>query len=119
MKELTTYTCINCNLPINECNCSWTSVRELYQMFSKLSDRIVKLENHLSKLNEDFNNKLDVDYKKWCQYFSEVHPQKKPHKCPVCNSEGRVKLDTPLKKDNVTYFSISCVSCKEQGIVWR
>ena len=43
---------------------------------------------------------------------------KKPHKCPVCNGEGRVKCDPPLKKDNATYFSLSCVPCQEKGVVW-
>lgn len=52
------------------------------------------------------------------QFIDQLGYEKKPYKCPVCLGEGRVKLDEPLKKDNVTYFSINCISCKEQGIVW-
>jgi len=41
--------CIECKLPHGECECAWGGVRTLYNVFSdlycKLEDRIIKLEN--------------------------------------------------------------------------
>jgi len=68
----------------------------------------------IKKANDKIDNLEQLIYDRKDKRLSNV----KPHKCPVCNGEGRVKLEKPLIKDNITYFSISCVPCKEQGIVW-
>lgn len=72
------------------------------------------------KMRKEFESKLDIDYKKWGEYFSQIRPQKKPHKCPVC--DGSSKIHTGLKFEEIYGTDlktvISCHSCEGKGIVW-
>lgn len=92
---------------------------ELHKEWMDRIDKLERLYNASTDIEQVLLNRV-----KELERFQEVthlefHARnKKPHKCPVCDGDGRVKLATPLKKDDVTYFSISCVPCKEKGIVW-
>lgn len=70
----------------------------------------------MDKLRKEWELKLDADYKKWRQYFAEVHPKKSPHKCPVCNG----KCSTTLKEltCGTPFIVMPCSSCEGKGIVW-
>lgn len=116
------------------------SVDEIAEPFSDFDERITYLEKlesesrlmklESTKLTQELDPKVWVFMKEQIdkleqsiletriQFIDQLGNDKKPYKCPVCLGEGRVKLDEPLKKDNTTYFSINCISCKEQGIVW-
>ena len=74
----------------------------------KISARVDELEKTVSELADKIAEIANFYYKE----------KKTPQRCPVCNGEGRVTLNEPLKKDNTTYFSISCVPCEGKGIVW-
>jgi len=88
-----------------------------------IEKRLVKLEKNFVVLKNDFEHKLEIDYKKWCEYFSEVYPQKKPHKCPVCDGYGnilsaaaKIAFDEMLRANLPT--SKVCNPCEGKGIVW-
>lgn len=74
-----------------------------------LKDFIASANGRIDKLETDFKEKLDIDYKKWVQYFNEVYPKRSPHKCPVCNGLGCWE-----RNDGVA----SCITCEGKGIVW-
>lgn len=75
------------------------------------------LGNSFIKLRKEFESKLDLDYKKWVQYFNEVHPKKTPHKCPVCNGEGVMSNVDLLSMPRPSTFP-RCKTCEGKGIVW-
>jgi len=85
--------------------------------------RLIQLEKNLLTLKKDFESKMEIDYKKWTQYFSEVYPQKNPHKCPVCDGYGnilsaaaKIAFDEMLRANLPT--SKVCNPCEGKGIVW-
>ncbi len=59
--------------------------------------RIVALEKHLpAEINKNIQIKLE--------------PEKKPHKCIVCNGQGYTRRSMCTR--------LECVSCEGKGIVW-
>ena len=89
-------------------------LQDVERQLDKSQDYIKELKERMKKLEKDFESKLDIDYKKWCQYFNEVNSKKTPHKCPVCDGSGRYRLATAQRVDDV----IDCRSCEGKGIVW-
>lgn len=93
---------------------------EQLEGFNRLSENIEIIEGHLFSDGgvieriEKLESVVELAFK--VETFKKDF--KTPHKCPVCDGNGRVSLDKPLVKDNATFFSISCVPCKEEGIVW-
>lgn len=82
-----------------------------------------KLGEYYVKLKKEWESKLDVDYKKWCQYFSEVHPNKTPFKCPICGGCGSVlteaaKVDFDGMLRSGLEIKKSCHSCEGKGVLW-
>ncbi len=72
----------------------------------KISRRVDEISDFIDGLRDSFN------------HLSSLCTKRQPHKCPVCDGEGRTKCDPPLRRENAVYFSMSCVACKETGIVW-
>lgn len=80
-----------------------------------------KLGDSFVKMKKEWEQKLDIDYKKWCEYFSEVYPQKKPHKCPVCDGSGIITTCRVVGGYSGIITSNSenkCNACEGKGIIW-
>ncbi len=85
-------------------------VRDRLSEVEKNQDRIPgNVVNRVSNLEEFIN-------KNW------ILKRREPHKCPVCDGNGRIKLSKPLVVDHhpgqSTFFSMNCIACEEKGIVW-
>lgn len=83
--------------------------------------RLSAIESRQDKLNQDFEHKLDIDFKKWQEYFSLYGklvftpiPKGTPHKCPVC--EGKRKELNIMPSGG--YFESECKTCEGKGMVW-
>jgi len=59
------------------------------------------------------------------KYFSS---SSKPHKCPVCDGEGKKQISNPLENgairvqvlcDALGRYFIQCASCSGKGILWK
>lgn len=86
--------------------------RDLIDISSPLLERIEEIENGLI-------NRIGILGTALQQLSDENHKLKKaPHKCPVCEGEGRIVLKVPLVTKTSTCYSINCVPCEGKGIIW-
>jgi hypothetical protein len=107
-----------CHLPLEEKEIDL--LKENYQGLSHDLLLLERMHKQLAKdhiqLKKDFESKLDLDYKKWVQYFNEVHPKKSPHKCPVCNG---LAIDFQIGEvRGLPIHTKKCPACEGKGIVW-
>lgn len=117
------FLCYGCGVKLNTCMCLWGKFRELYEMFTKISERTEELEGYMKMEDrvtasdvlmrlteiERFQDITHLQYKK----------KKAPHKCPCCSSVGFVfditnehSLPWPNSQ------KITCTPCEGKGIVW-
>jgi hypothetical protein len=68
--------------------------------------RIEELELLTNALRDKYNSMCPPSLKK------------ELYNCPVCDGDGRIKLEEPLCKDNVIYYLISCHLCQGKGVIW-
>lgn len=87
----------------------------LYEKVNELEEwKVIAIEKNIQdverirKLESEFERKLDVDFKKWEEYFATINIDKKPYKCPVCNGKY-----IALFKE----CECACLAC-DKGIVW-
>lgn len=99
----------NCNNVKESLRVALCSLCEVEVPCKCIGQRIRDLENKIKKFENDFEQKLDVDYKKWIAYYNVVHPKKSPHKCPVCDGLGKTDVLLP---------DACCNACKGKGVVW-
>lgn len=78
-------------------------------------DQLMKMEDRINKLENDFKIKLKVDMDKWEEYFRSLPTQNKnPHKCPLCEGVG----ENAICLNGVRIEIKKCKPCDGKGIVW-
>lgn len=94
----------NLEKQIKEISKALENYREYKIDIEDLGTDVMYLKQSLKKLNQD----------------SEVHPKKKPHKCPVCDGSGNHDDQTPrlMVLVHTKTGIICCNSCEGKGIVW-
>lgn len=77
----------------------------------------LNIEERLSKLEKDFESKLDADYIKCVKYFNYIEENKNPHKCVACNGLGfrTIFRDYPPGYSE----NFPCAPCDGKGVLWK
>lgn len=116
----------------------------IQRVLNNLLDRIVKLESKqeplfTSEMHKDVTQLLNRVHRleelmKFSDHDERIHAleskfevthDKKPHKCPLCNGEGKIETHSNIVEafetriiDNLGRHFKKCNSCEGKGIIW-
>lgn len=73
----------------------------------------------MNSLMEKFCAYCGKPTKVGCGCAAHYHEDKKPHKCPVCEGQGRIFVSDPSKQGVFVLDKWQdCPPCEGKGIVW-
>ena len=84
-----------------------------------LENRIAALE----KFHAEWKAMFRFDLNEWQEQFNKrldrleniIKPEKKPHKCPVCDGYGQLRSIVPTRPGPLDF---TCTPCKGTGVIW-
>lgn len=95
------------------------SLQVLHEHKIRQIDENMKVLRRLDEIENGLINRIGILGTALQQLSDENHKLRKtPHKCPVCEGEGRITLKVPLVTKTSTCYSINCVPCEGKGIIW-
>ena len=93
-------------------------INNLYDTVNLIRKSLNELRQAIKEHNNEIRNRLEhlEQLEKIEDMERQIYSNKKPHKCPVCEGEGKKKIK--YLSDGRPLIVIDCISCEGKGIVW-